>query len=142
MKKVFLDSIVAKIVLVFSICTTITLGPFVFSKLKKVSQWVVNHECMHAQQWNEVSILSGIFILSAVLVFGIHPAWLFMAGITYYIWYVTEWLIKLIVYRDQPTAYRSVCFEYEAYKNQADNNYLENRKYFSWLKFVFKKYSR
>lgn len=142
MKKVFCNSIVAKILLILSTCHTITLGPFVFSKKPKnrISQEVVNHECLHAQQWNETAILTGIFLLSAVIVFHIHPAWMFMAGAAYYIWYVVEYLLKLIIYRNKDSAYRNISFEQEAYLNQSDSNYLENRGYFSWIRLIFKKH--
>jgi hypothetical protein len=35
-------------------------------------------------------------------------------------------------------AYRSISFEQEAYKNQHNLNYLDSRKSFAWMKYIFK----
>nr|DAF32802.1 MAG TPA: hypothetical protein [Caudoviricetes sp.] len=40
---------------------------------------------------------------------------------------------------DTHTAYRSICFEREAYKNQEDLEYSKKRKHFAWLKYVINK---
>lgn len=53
----------------------------------------------------------------------------------YYIWYVIEWFVHLIILRDSHTAYRAISFEREAYDNQSCMNYHNNRKHFNWLKY-------
>lgn len=64
----------------------------------------VNHELIHAEQQRE------------------------LLYIPFFIWYVLEWLILLIKYRDRMQAYRHIRFEEEAYSHQADLSYLKNRK--------------
>ena len=57
--------------------------------------------------------------------------------ILFYIFYVLEWLLKvpsaLFGYRP----YYSISFEQEAYRNQKNADYLEERKHFAWLKYIF-----
>jgi hypothetical protein len=54
----------------------------------------------------------------------------------FYLWYVIEWMIRLIRYRDSYKAYRNLSFEREAYANDDNLTYLENRKPFSFLKYL------
>lgn len=142
MKKIYYDSWMAKMLL-FG-CHTITIGPFVFSKKKedKMTQETKNHECTHARQWMEITVLSGIILLVMVLASGLSPWWMLLSGITYYLWYVTEWLVRVIIYLSQPkdkrkSAYKMISFEREANENEHDLNYLENCRYFSdWIKYL------
>lgn len=73
---------------------------------------IINHEHIHARQQLEM-------------------LWLF-----FFIWYITEYIVKLIRYRDQYKAYRSLAHEKEAYANDSDPDYLHNRKAYSWLKYL------
>ena len=86
-----------------------------------------NHESIHTEQMKEL-----LFIF-------------------FYIWYIIEWLIKIPFswFYKQPEnhqkinkiAYRSISFEQEAFYNQYDYEYLEEkRKKYNWLKRVFKMY--
>ena len=51
----------------------------------------------------------------------------------FYILYLLEWLVRLAL--DYKTAYRRISFEVEAYRNEGDEEYLENRKLFAqWRK--------
>lgn len=140
MKKVFYESKLANMLLCLSSCDTITLGPFVCSKLKEVEmrQQVRNHECTHVRQWIELTVLSGIILLALVLAFGISAWWMLLAGIVFYAWYGVEWSIRLIILLDAKKAYKAVSFEREAYENQYNSNYLENSPYFVWIKYILK----
>ena len=51
----------------------------------------------------------------------------------FYLWYVTEWLIRLFM---KGNAYRNISFEREAYSNEKDLSYLDNRKWFAWIKYI------
>jgi hypothetical protein len=51
----------------------------------------------------------------------------------FYLWYVTEWLIRLFM---KGNAYRNISFEREAYDNQYDLNYLKSRKRFDFTKYI------
>ena len=136
MKRYYYNNILAKVLLYFSTCHTIAIAWFVLSKRTKgeTSQSERNHETTHAMQWTEVTIMSGLLLLVATLVLDLSTAWLFMSGIVYYLWYIIEWLCKLPF----GNAYKSISFEQEAYTNQHDNNYLENRRMFTgWCRNVF-----
>jgi hypothetical protein len=55
-----------------------------------------------------------------------------MFYVFFYIWYSIEWLIRL----PKGNAYRNISFEREAYANDRNLTYLENRKPFSFLKYL------
>ena len=77
----------------------------------KINDVIVNHESIHTSQMKE------------------------MLYIPFYLWYVTEWLIKLLF---KGNSYRNISFEREAYDNQYNFNYLKERKHYSWIKRLFK----
>lgn len=77
----------------------------------KINDVIVNHESIHTVQMKE------------------------MLYIPFYLWYVTEWLIKLLF---KGNAYRNISFEREAYDNQYNLNYLKERKRYNWIKRLFK----
>lgn len=58
--------------------------------------------------------------------------------IFFYLIYGLEYIIKLCITWNHLKAYMSISFEQEAYSNQFDKNYLENRKHYAWLKYLFK----
>lgn len=139
MKRFYYDNWIAKTLLAFSSCHTITIGPFVLSKRASddITQQVRNHETCHSYQWTEMAGVIGCVILILQLIFGISPWWYMVAALAFYLWYIVEWLIKLFVYQDLKTAYKKVSFEQEAYASEHDCNYIENRSLFSgWLQYL------
>lgn len=134
MKKVFYNSWIAKHLLLPGY-STITIMAFVFTKYKTLKQYIINHECTHARQWIELTILSGFIIWLLCLVFDISAWWLILSAFVFYLWYVIEWLIKGFIYGFD-NAYKKVSFEYEARLAENDNNYLENSHYFDWIKYL------
>lgn len=141
MKRFYYDSKIAKILLAFSSCHTVTVGPFVFSKLTEsnIPQRVRNHETCHSYQWIEMVIVVGSIVLILQLVVDISPWWYLVAIVAFYLWYAVEWLIRLFIYKDSKTAYRKVSFEQEAYSSEQDCNYIENRLLFSgWMQYLRK----
>jgi len=73
---------------------------------------IQNHESIHTRQMLEL------------LVFG------------FYIWYIIEWIINLFHYRDRYLAYRNIGFEREAFENDADLHYLQQRKWYAFRKYL------
>ena len=71
-----------------------------------------NHEAIHIRQGNEM-------------------LWVF-----FYLWYVIEWLVRLVQYRNSDKAYRSISFEREAYENQGKKEYLEERRRWGFRKYM------
>lgn len=146
MKKVFYESWIAKHLLINN-CTTITLLAWVFTQWSKMEarQSTINHECVHARQWIELAVASGILLWIGMLVFGYSAWWLTLSAATFYVWYVLEWCIRKMIAsvladcKEDYDAYRLISFEREARLAEKDNNYLENCSYFSgWLRYVFK----
>jgi len=96
--------------------TGIAIFPFVFLKSKqlKENQVLINHEKIHLRQQLELLV------------------------IPFYIFYGTEFLVRLIQYKNWHTAYRNISFEREAYINEFDLNYLKQRSFWSFLKYLRK----
>lgn len=137
MKRYYYNNKLAKVLLAFTPCHTIALAWFVLSKRDegKTSQRGRNHETIHAMQWTEVTMLVGTILFALVVLFDFSLLWLALSPIAYYIWYVLEWLCKLPF----GNAYKSISFEQEAYSNEDDMNYCENRHLFcGWMKKICK----
>ncbi len=77
-----------------------------------IDTFVINHERIHTAQMKEL-----LFI-------------------PFYVWYLIEWLIRLLQYRNWNKAYRNISFEREAYSNDHNLSYLPNRRPFSSLKYL------
>ena len=72
----------------------------------------INHESIHTAQMKE------------------------MLYVFFYLWYVIEWLVRLVRYRNAHTAYRNIGFEREAYMNQGNMGYLQGRGRYAWVKYL------
>ena len=89
----------------------ITLFPFIISK-EQLNEEVKNHESIHIHQQKELFL------------------------IFFYLLYVLFFTINYFKFRDTKLAYLKIPFEVEAYKNQEDLEYLKNRKFYSWIKYI------
>ena len=88
--------------------------PFVFVKyrLDKQNKFFVNHERIHLRQQLELLI------------------------IPFFIWYVLEFCLRWIQYKHFDLGYRNISFEREAYANEKDLDYLKQRSFFTFLKYI------
>lgn len=91
-------------------------GVVLARKGNPVSERTIYHERIHTAQMKE------------------------MLYIVFYLWYIVEYLLRLIRYRDHDKAYRAISFEREAYSNDGSTGYLEKRKLFSWVKYLKNNY--
>lgn len=88
-------------------------------KNKCLKPSTINHEKIHMAQAYDFRIgVFGYFI--------------------FYIWYLLEWLFKLPWALFGYDPYKSIGFEQEAYNRDIDLTYLDSRKRFTWLKYLFK----
>ena len=97
--------------------TALTLWPFIFVRKdeeKYYTDVVDRHEHIHGEQQKEMLI---VFFL---LLYGV------------------EWLVKWAYYRNSMTAYKNISFEREAYANQNNVAYLNERKPYAFLKYLTK----
>jgi hypothetical protein len=94
--------------------SALTAYPFILARkdCKPLTKKTVNHEGIHARQQLE------------------------MLWLPFFIWYFLEYLVRLIMYRNRDKAYRSICFEAEAYANEKDLEYLAKRRLWGFLKYV------
>ena len=80
-------------------------------KYPSIKAKLFNHESIHTAQMKE------------------------MLYIFFYLWYGVEWLIRWVGCGfKSKKAYRNIWFENEAYTNDANMEYLKNRRLFSWLR--------
>lgn len=56
--------------------------------------------------------------------------------IFFYLWYVIEWLVRIVQYRNAHTAYRNISFERESYTKENDIYYLDSREKYSWTDYL------
>lgn len=79
----------------------------------KVTPFLMNHEMIHYYQQREMLVLP------------------------FFLWYVVEFLFRLIQYCNWKKAYRNISFEREAYANEVNYDYLKNvRARFAWIKYL------
>ena len=74
-----------------------------------LSQELINHERIHTAQILEMGIVG------------------------FYVWYLVEWLVRLL---QRGNAYRKISFEREAYENQRDLDYLKERRHYAWRHYL------
>jgi len=89
----------------------ITLGPIVISR-DEMSEITKRHETIHFQQFLELAFVGFIFL--------------------YFGW----WAWNLLKGDDKQAAYFNIPFEKEAYYNDENESYLQNRKRYSWIHYI------
>ncbi|MDT7828194.1 hypothetical protein RQM65_05920 [Pricia sp. S334] len=91
----------------------LSLWPFIILKdgALKDDMVLINHERIHLKQQQEL-----------LLVF-------------FYLFYFSEWLMRTLFYLDSYKAYQNISFEREAYANEKNLDYPQNRKLFGFLKY-------
>ena len=77
-----------------------------------MSESDINHEMIHTAQMKEMGYL------------------------LFYVWYLVEWLIKLVKLGDSNKAYRAISFEREAYGNEKILKYTITRAKYAWRKLI------
>ncbi|MDQ3395791.1 MAG: hypothetical protein M3512_17025 [Bacteroidota bacterium] len=91
----------------------ITLFPFVLvDKKAKITRRLVQHEKIHLRQQMEMLV------------------------IPFYLLYLIEYFINILRFKSTLKAYRNICFERECYENENTRKYLQNRKPYSWVKYL------
>lgn len=88
------------------------LFPFILVRRPNPSPVLLNHERIHLRQQAELGVLP------------------------FYVWYVVEYLIRRFQYAGHYAAYRNISFEREAFANEANLNYLKQRRWFAFRKYV------
>ena len=124
-----------------------TIWPFIFVRngysFDEVDE---RHEMIHGEQQKE---MLPIGIAIAVILFLLGCGWWSLLALPIYlIWYVTEWLVRVMVmgftgeWYNTHKAYRSISFEQEAYFFETDSGYLARRPHFVWLRYLTNKFKR
>ena len=85
---------------------------FANEKYRPLVDKTKQHEAIHTSQGKEL-------------------LWIF-----FYLWYGIEWVIRMIQYRKKKEAYYNISFEREAYANDFNMGYLENRKWYAFIGYL------
>jgi len=93
----------------------LSLWPFIFLKHNTLKDDIVliNHEKIHLKQQQELLVFF------------------------FYVFYIAEWLIRTLLYFDSYKAYQNISFEREAYTNEKNLDYPNERRAFSFLKYFW-----
>lgn len=91
----------------------ISIFPFIILRKKELlkNKILINHEKIHLRQQLELFVFF------------------------FYLWYILEFLILFIRYKNAHQAYRNISFEKEAYQNEKNLNFLKSRKFWNFLNF-------
>ncbi|HMG13911.1 MAG TPA: hypothetical protein VK590_00620 [Saprospiraceae bacterium] len=100
-----------RLVSIFSLgfASGITIWPIIFLRAKNDIVVNINHERIHIRQQQE-TFLIGFYLI---------------------------YLLEFLYYRlsnHRLNAYKKISFEIEAYNHEADLEYLDNRKWYAWVK--------
>ena len=92
----------------------IAIFPFIFVRdLRfKKDMVLINHERIHLKQQVELLI------------------------VPFFIWYGVEYLIGLLYYKNRHLAYKNISFEREAFFNESNAKYLNERDIWKFLKYL------
>ena len=97
----------------FGVCIVRSEYKWIMERGDYYCKKTINHESIHTAQMKETLFIG------------------------FYILYFLLWLVNLVI--SPKTAYRNIAFEQEAYANDTNLNYLESRKHFAWVKYLFKR---
>lgn len=94
----------------------LSFWPFIFIRDKRHREdpVLINHERIHLRQQLELLVLP------------------------FYVLYITEWLLRSLYYRDTYRAYKNISFEREAYAWEQQAEYLETRRPYSFLRYLWR----
>jgi len=93
----------------------LSLWPFIILKNNSLKEdlFLINHEKIHLKQQLELLVLP------------------------FYIFYLVEWVMKSIYYLDRYKGYQNISFEREAYYNEKNLDYPNQRRPFSFIKYLW-----
>ncbi len=95
----------------------ITLWPFIFIKKGFDNERLINHESIHIRQYNEMLVLG------------------------FWLVYIYDWIHGLILFGNAKHAYQAIRFEQEAYDNDGNLDYLDDRPKNNWASYKVRNYT-
>lgn len=116
--------------------TTMNLFGLFFTKRDNLRDDIINHEKIHSIQILELAIVGILITLLLIFIFNISYWYLLFGGSLFYIWYIIEYLFVRLFHKRQNDGYHDISLEEEAFNNEDDLNYLDNRKWFAWFKYL------
>lgn len=112
------------------------LFSIVFSKSKNLSDKDKNHEKIHSLQMLELGVVGVALLLIICLIAKISTLYALLGVLSFYVWYGVEYLIVQCFHKTQNEGYHDISLEEEAYINDDNLYYINNRKLFNWVKYL------
>lgn len=141
MRRIFYNSRLAKYLLWSGYSTAMLFGYICTKRKEPLSYRTKQHESIHAEQYNEVTMLSFIVALVLQIIFG-GGWWFAPVPVMYYALYFVEaavtWSIRLFTNgwnEAANMAYNNSMFEQEARDGESITGYIETRKYCAFLRY-------
>ena len=144
MRRIFYNNWLAKCLLWSGYYTAMLFGYIITKDSEPLSYRLKQHESIHAQQYNEVTMLSFIVALVLQIIFG-GGWWFVPVPVMYYLLYFIEaaftWSFRLCKNgwnEAAEMAYDNSMFEQEARDGESVVGYIETRKYLAFLRYFGK----
>ena len=101
-----------------------------------ITDTLKNHERIHSYQIVEVVTHCSLIVLAVILLFDVSWWWALLGVFSYYILYVLNWLVGVVIklFKRDYEPYRQILFEKEAYQYENRPNYPVYRKLFAWVR--------
>lgn len=105
---------------------------------------IIENKILPSKRFDAINLFGFIFIRSGTQLderFKNHEAihthqMKYMLYVFFYLWYVIEWCVRLVQYRNALSAYFNISFEREAYENDSNFDYLKTRRPFRWIEYL------
>ena len=102
---------------------------------------IIRNNILHPKGFKGITILNMIFVRKNAIIndsFIRHETVHWeqqkeMLIVLFYLWYVVEYIIRLIAYRSHNKAYKSIMFEKEAYTLEHNESMFDAREHYDWL---------
>lgn len=101
-----------------------------------------NHIIPFGKNYAAVNLFGVVFAKTGLSSHGLNHEYIHtmqqkeMLFVFFYLWYVVEWLIRVVQYRSFYQGYLHISFEREAYENMYNLHYPHLRKHFAWMRKV------
>lgn len=149
MDAIFYNNPIAKFLSNITGRDTFAIGPFILTTMQMglMGTRTYNRIYTYTRQWTEMTVISSFLSIILTMFSLIRFEYIIICPFIYYLWYMIEYFIK---YTHNFFTNPSPIFDYDTSKEMAYNieaeiaaynpHYYEEERFFSWVKFIFRRY--